>query len=71
MSLRKKSKDRIVVLLCCSMVKEKLTPLIIGRAKYPAAIRLAKIDVLNLPVHLKFNKSPWMRIAIFEIRLSE
>lgn len=51
----KQAKERLTVLLCASASGEKLTPLVIGKAKYPRAFRAARVKVNDLPVQWKSN----------------
>lgn len=60
----KKSKERLTVLLCCSMVGEKLPPLVIGKYANPRCFRGG--DVKNLPCEYKHTKNAWMTTGVFE-----
>ena len=60
----KRSKERITVALCASMVGEKLRPLIIGKSRSPRCF--SKIKINSLPVDYRHNKKAWMTSGIFE-----
>ncbi|CAC5404538.1 Tigger transposable element-derived protein 6 [Mytilus coruscus] len=59
----KKSKQRLTVMLCCSVRGEKLKPLVIGNANKPRCFR--NLDVKSLPVTWKANKKSWMHNTFF------
>lgn len=65
----KKSKDRLTLLLCCSMEGEKLPPLAIGKSRSPRCLR--GIDINNFPCNYDCSKNAWMTTSIFESWLSE
>ena len=51
-------KDRITLVLCCSMDGEKIMPTVIGKAEHPRALR--GIPKHMLRVQYSFNKKAWM-----------
>ena len=59
----KKSKERLTVVLCCSLTGEMLTPLVIGKSANPRCFRNLSKDAL--PVTWKSNKKAWMTSALF------
>ncbi|VDI72849.1 Hypothetical predicted protein [Mytilus galloprovincialis] len=59
----KMSKQRLTVMLCCSVRGEKLKPLVIGNANKPRCFR--NLDVKSLPVTWKANKKSWMNSTFF------
>jgi hypothetical protein len=59
----KMSKNRITVMLCCSVRGEKLKPLVIGNSRQPRCFR--NLDVESLPVTWKSNRKSWMTNDIF------
>ena len=59
-------KERLSVLLCASILGEKLKPLVIGKSAYPNAFRKNKIKVENLPITWRSNKAAWMTADIFK-----
>lgn len=65
----KRSKERLTLLLCCSMEGEKLTPLVIGKSKKPRCFR--GIDIRHLPCKYQCTKNAWMTTCIFEGWLME
>lgn len=56
------SKERLTVLLCCNMLGEFETPLVIGKAKKPRCFK--NIDVRKLGVSWNSNKKAWMTTDI-------
>ena len=60
----KKAKDRLTVMLCCSWTGEKLTPLVIGKAKSPRCFK--GINVQDLSVTWRWNRKAWMTSTIFQ-----
>lgn len=65
----KKSKERLTLLLCCNMIGEFETPLIIGKAKKPRCFK--NIQVQKLSVTWKNNKKAWMTTQIMSDWLVE
>lgn len=59
----KSSKERLTVALCVNMLGEFETPLVIGKAARPRALRHVKID--RLSVRWTHNSKAWMSSAIF------
>jgi hypothetical protein len=60
----KKAKERITVMLCCSLTGEKLKPLVIGKAEKPRCFK--GLDISQLPVTWRSNRKAWMTRALFE-----
>ncbi|KAG1681435.1 Tigger transposable element-derived protein 4 [Nymphon striatum] len=60
----KRSKERITVALCASMMGEKMKPVVIGKSRCPRCF--GKIDIKTLPVHYYNNKKAWMTSKIYE-----
>ncbi|GBN50562.1 Tigger transposable element-derived protein 6 [Araneus ventricosus] len=56
------SKERLTILLCCNMLGDFETPVVIGKAKKPRCFK--KIDVRKLSVLWKSNKKAWMTTEI-------
>lgn len=54
----KVSKERLTILLCCSMSGEKLMPLVIGKAARPRCFK--GVDINKLPVEWSNNRKSWM-----------
>ncbi len=61
----KKSKERMTVLLACSAVGEKLTPLVIGHSAKPQCFK-GLASTLCLPVTYSSNKKAWMTSDLFQ-----
>lgn len=62
------AKDRVSVLLCCSAIGEKLTPLVVGRYERPRALKDCPLGTLQCLYF--WNKSSWVTRAIFEAWLT-
>ena len=60
----KKAKERITVLLCCSLLGEKLRPLVIGKSETPRCFKGVSKD--DLPVIWKANRKAWITSDIFK-----
>lgn len=60
----KNSKDRLTLLLCCSMSGEKLPPLVVGKYKNPRCFR--GVDVKQLPCAYHHSQNAWMNTTIFQ-----
>jgi hypothetical protein len=58
----KLSKDRITVLLCCSLTGQKRIPFVIGTSRSPKGFS----KLVRLPVQWRFNASAWMTAKLFE-----
>lgn len=59
---RKKSKDRITVMVACNMTGlEKLKLLVIGKSKNPRCFK----GIKSLDVDYEFNKKAWMTSEIY------
>ena len=58
----KQSKERLTVLVACSMSGERLPLLVIGKSKNPWCFK----GVKNLPTAYDANKNAWMTSSIFE-----
>ncbi|GBO01180.1 Tigger transposable element-derived protein 6 [Araneus ventricosus] len=56
------SKERLTLLLCCNMLGDFETPVVIGKAKKPRCFK--NIDVRKLSVSWKSNKKAWMTTEI-------
>ena len=74
----KMSKERLSVLFCCSMLGEKLPPLVIGKSKIPAAFRTklgvckkTKQFIVPPPVDWQHNSKAWMTEIIWTKWLSD
>ncbi len=65
----KQGKDRIIVVLTCSTLGEKLPPWIIGKSKNPRAF--CKQDMSKLKVKYINNAKAWMTNPIFNQYLKE
>lgn len=63
------SKERLTLLLCCNMLGDFETPLVIGKAKKPRCFK--NIDVRKLCVSWKSNKKAWMTTDIMSDWLVE
>jgi hypothetical protein len=63
------SKERITLALCSSVTGEKITPLVIGKARQPRCFSKIKPD--SLPVMYSHNKKAWMNGSLFESWLSK
>jgi len=62
---QKKDKTRITVFLSTNATgTNKLTPWVIGNAKYPRPF--SRINLERLPVHYRANPKAWMNSSIFE-----
>ena len=61
---KKFSKERISIMLCSSMLGEKLKPFVIGKAKRPRCFK--NVNVNGLPITWKANKKAWMTSVLFE-----
>ena len=61
---KKKSKDRVTIMLAVSATGEKLTPVFIHKFKDPVALR--GIDKSTLPVHYYANSKGWMLSHTFD-----
>ena len=59
----KKAKERITLLLCCSVTGEKLEPLIIGKSATPRCFR--GINVRTLNIRYESNRRAWVTRDIF------
>ena len=57
-------KDRITLLLCCSMSGEKQKPFIIGKSKNPRCFR--NVDFKKLKVTYGHSPNAWMNGALFK-----
>lgn len=62
-------KERLTLLLGCSMSGEKLPPLVIGKHKSPRCFR--GIDCKHLPCEYKHSRNAWMTTTIFQEWLSD
>lgn len=60
---KKKNKERVTLLLACSLTGEKLPSVFIHKYKQPRCLR--GIDPNTLPVWYYWNKSSWMQVSIF------
>ena len=60
----KKAKERITVLLCCSLLGEKLRPLVIGKSETPRCFK--GVSKSDLPVIWRANRKAWMTSDIFK-----
>lgn len=60
----KLAKERLTVMLCCSMTGEKLKPFVIGKALNPRCFKNVKHS--SLPVKWAANKKAWMTSGLFE-----
>ena len=58
----KQSKERLTVLVACSMSGERLPSLVIGKSKNPRCFK----GIKNLPTVYDANKNAWMTSSIFE-----
>ena len=56
-------KERVSLLLCCSLTGEKLKPVFIGKSSNPRCMK--NINKANLPVYYRSNASAWMTSEIF------
>ena len=65
----KLAKDRVTVVLTCSMTGEKLKPLIIGKSARPRCIRAG--DIERLRCHYKSSPKAWMTRSLFREYLQE
>ncbi|GBN15704.1 Tigger transposable element-derived protein 4, partial [Araneus ventricosus] len=63
------SKERLTILLCCNMLGNFETPVVIGKAKKPRCFK--NIDVRKLSVSWKSNKKAWMTTEIMSDWLVE
>ena len=59
----KQSKERLTVLVACSMSGERLPLLVIGKSKNPQCFK----GIKNLPTVYDANKNAWMTSSIFEV----
>ena len=59
----KRQKERVTILLSCSLAREKMKPLLIGKHWRPRVLK--HIDIYALPCHYKANKNAWLTRAIF------
>ena len=66
----KKSKERVTVLLACSAIGEKLTPLVIGHSTNPRCFRALGRSP-NLPVTYTSNRRAWMTSELFKVWLEK
>ncbi|CAF3500964.1 unnamed protein product [Rotaria sp. Silwood1] len=61
----KRSKERFTVLLCTNMTgTDKLKPLMIGKSANPRCFK--NLNVKNLPITWRSNRSSWMTASLFE-----
>ncbi|KAG0442138.1 Tigger transposable element-derived protein 4 [Dictyocoela muelleri] len=60
----KRSKNRVTILLGCSMTGEKLIPLIIGKSKTPRSFK--NIDLSKLDIMYDYSTKGWMNYIIFK-----
>ncbi|GBM05755.1 Tigger transposable element-derived protein 4 [Araneus ventricosus] len=56
------SKERLTILLCCNVLGDFETPVVIGKAEKPRCFK--NIDVQKLSVSWKSNKKAWMTTEI-------
>ncbi|GBM54415.1 Tigger transposable element-derived protein 6 [Araneus ventricosus] len=63
------SKERLTLLLCCNMLGDFKTPVVIGKAKKRRCFK--NIDVRKLSVSWKSNKKAWMTTEIMSDWLVE
>lgn len=63
----KLAKDRLTILVCCSMAGEKIKPLVIGKSKNPRCLKNVRI----LPVLYKSSSNAWMTKDIWSEWLKE
>ena len=61
---RKKSKERLTAMFCCSLTGEKLKPLIIGKADRPRCFK--NLNVAQFPALWLANRCAWMTSSLFE-----
>lgn len=60
----KKSKERYTVMLCSNSTgTEKLKPLVIGKSARPRCF--GRLNIQNLPVQWKSNRTAWMNALLF------
>lgn len=57
-----RSKERITVSLCASMIGEKLKPLVIGKFAKPRAFN--RVNPETLPLYYRYNRKAWMTTEI-------
>ena len=61
---KKRSKDRVTILLMCNATGNDKLPLLLIH-KYQSPRPLHNIDKSTLPVHYYWNSSAWMQASIF------
>lgn len=59
----KQRKERVTILLCCSLLGEKYSPLIISKSKSPRCMR--NFDIKNINVQYLSSKNAWMTSELF------
>lgn len=62
MCWKKKSKDRLIVVMCGSIAEEIRKPLVIGKSQKPWCFK----NIFSLPVMRKFNQKSRMKTEIME-----
>ena len=60
---KKKNKERVTILLACSLAGEKLPAVFVHKYKQPKCLR--GINHNSLPIWYYWNKKSWMQISIF------
>jgi len=65
----KHAKDRLTIVLTCSVLGEKLPPIIIGKSKLPRCLR--NIDLSKLNVKYWSSSKAWMTTTLFNSYLRE
>ncbi|KAI6658194.1 Tigger transposable element-derived protein 6 [Oopsacas minuta] len=65
----KAQKERLTLLICCSWMGEKVKPLIIGKSTRPRCLR--SVDLENMSISYKSQKSSWMNGDIFSWWINE
>ena len=63
----KVAKDRITILVCCSMTGEKVRPLVIGKYANPRCLK----NITDLPVMYKHSSNAWMTKTIWSDWLND
>ena len=58
----KVAKDRLTLLVCCSMTGEKVQPLVIGKFAKPRCMK----NVAEPPLPYKHSKNAWMTKVIWQ-----
>lgn len=59
----KAQKERITLMLCCSLAGEKMIPVVIGKSQRPRALKNTNIN--GLPCTYLSNKKAWLTRSIF------